>query len=196
MTNLITEVSHLSYNEQIINTMVKKSFALDGGFGFKISDPPKSAAMNVQKNPFDGFGVINTTLIKDETYKKFTSNFIPFYWEAKFMKEVSAFALKRIEIHQAYYLNNTLKLPETFSIVPLGIYAKRGEVRIYLFEWEALSQLYENGFSIHKKFLEKLPFNKVVLKEGLFSIDHIITKKTLLDLYGYDIYMEKKNATD
>ena len=188
----------MGYSEKEINTIVKKSFSKDG-FGFKISDPPKAAATCVQKNPFDGFGVINVDLIKDDyfkTQKSYSHTFVPLYWESKFSKEMSAFSLKRIEEHQAYYLNHTLKLKDTFSVVPFGVYVKRGEVRIYLFDWEALADLYKREFSIHKKFLEKLPYNKVVIKDGIFSIDHIIVKNDLKNVYGYDIYEEKKDATD
>ena len=188
----------MGYSEKEINTIVKKSFGKDG-FGFKISDPPKSAATCTQKNPFDGFGVIDIDLIKDYNFKQqkaYENKYVPLYWESKFSKELSAFALKRIEEHQAYYLNHTLKLRDTFSVVPFGVYVKRGEVRIYLFDWEALTDLYKREFSIHKKFLEKLPYNKVIIKDGTFSIDHIIIKDDLNKVYGYDIYEEKTNAND
>lgn len=189
----------MGYSEKDINTMVKNSLASAGGFCFKIADPPKSAAMSAQKNPFDGFGVVDASVMKCEGFvKKYLAGdvhrYVPVYWESKFLSELSAFSLKRIEEHQAYYLNWCMKLPDSMVLVPLGVYHARGDMRVYLFEWSALSPLYAKGFSIHKKFLEKLPFNQVTIKTKTFSLDHVIMAKELVDVYGIDIYTEEKDA--
>jgi hypothetical protein len=48
--------------------------------------------------------------------------------------------------------------------------------------------LYHKGFSIHKKELEKLPYN--LIKKDIFTFDNIITKETLVSIYGDSIYDE------
>ena len=189
----------MGYSEKNINTMVKNSLALAGGFCFKIADPPKSAAMSAQKNPFDGFGVISASAMKCEAYAarylgQDRSGYVPAYWESKFLGEFGAFSLKMLEDHQAGYLDWCAKLPRAVVLTPLGIYHDRGDMRIYLFDWNALSPLYAKGFSIHKKFLAKLAFNQVTIKTKTFSTNNVIMAEDLLAAYGEDIYQEGYGA--
>lgn len=182
----------MGYSEKDINTFVKKSLG-EGGFGFKIADPPKATAMTASKNPFDGFGVLQASNVLDLRVRP-KDDFVPLYWESKFLSEMSAFSLKRIEEHQAYYLDQSMLLGNSFSVVPLGVYAKRGEVRVYLFHWASLAPLYRKGFSFHKKYLELLPYNQVTLKTGTFKIEHVIIREDIERVYGAGIYEEEQDA--
>lgn len=182
----------MGYSEKDINTFVKKSLG-EGGFSFKIADPPKATAMTASKNPFDGFGVLQSSNVLDPAVRP-KDDYVPLYWESKFLSEMSAFSLKRIEEHQAYYLDRSLLLGNSFSVVPLGVYVKRGEVRVYLFEWASLAPLYRKGFSFHKKYLELFPYNQVTLKTGTFKIEHVITRGTIEKVYGPEVYEEGQDA--
>ncbi len=110
----------------------------------------------------------------------------PLYLEAKFNKDPSAFNFNRIEEHQAYYLDEFAKIPDAICYVALGVQWKRGETRSFIFDWRDISVLYHKGFSIHKKELEKLPYN--LIKKDIFTFDNIITKETLVSIYGDSIY--------
>lgn len=110
----------------------------------------------------------------------------PLYLEAKFNKDPSAFNFNRIEEHQAYYLDEFAKIPDAICYVALGVQWARGDCRSFIFEWRDISELYKKGFSIHKKELEKLPYNSI--KKEVFTFDNIITRETLVSIYGEDIY--------
>lgn len=112
----------------------------------------------------------------------------PLYLEAKFNKDPSAFNFNRIEDHQAYYLDEFAKIPDAICYIALGVQWKRGETRSFIFDWRDISILYHKGFSIHKKELEKLPYN--LIKKDVFTFDNIITKETLVSIYGDSIYDE------
>ena len=113
----------------------------------------------------------------------------PLYLEAKFNKDPSAFNISgRIEDHQAYYLDEFAKIPDAVCYIALGVQWKRGETRSFIFDWRDISALYHKGFSIHKKELEKLPYN--LIKKDVFTFDNIITKETLVSIYGESIYDE------
>lgn len=118
------------------------------------------------------------------------NKFVPVYIEAKFNKEMSAFSLKRIEDHQAAHLSEWNKIENAQCYIILGVKAKRADTRAYIFEWSCLAPLYKNGFSIHKKYLEKLPYNKV--SKQLFTWDNIINNNIMKEVYQEDIY-EKFN---
>jgi len=190
----------MGYSEKNINTMVKNSLAVTGGFCFKIADPQKGAAMSSQKNPFDGFGVISPKVIAgaktflDVYPGKYDADYVPLYWESKFKSTFEAFSLTLVEEHQGYYLDWVSKLPNSLTLLPLGVYMGRGDIRVYLFDWNAVSPLYHKRFSIHKAYLEKLPYNQVTLKTGLFEAANIITKGDLDAIYGVDVHSEDFNA--
>lgn len=134
--------------------------------GFKIPDPSGNFAAT-SKRAFDGIG---TLLINDEL--RFVC------WEAKLLKHFEAFSLKRVEPHQNYYLREYAKAKGIVSYLILGIDIDRTDKRAYIFEYsEYMSQLYEQGFSFHKKVLEKLPFNEI--KKGHFDFVNIITDKEI-----------------
>ena len=73
--------------------------------------------------------------------------------------------------------------PSSKSLFCLGLNGeKRGDNRAYIFDVSAVSELYYEGFSIHKKFLEQLPYNEI--HKGIFSFDYIITKEELYKIIG------------
>ena len=101
-------------------------------------------------------------------------------WEAKFLKTYSAFNFNRIEEHQNFYLTEYQK-SGVKSFVIVGVNCGRADIRVFVFDWnEKFSELYKNGFSIHKKYLEKLPYNKV--SKGVFKFENIIKYDELISL--------------
>lgn len=134
--------------------------------GFKIPDPSGNFAATT-KRAFDGIG----TLMVDGELR-----FI--CWEAKLLKHFEAFSLKRVEPHQDYYLREYSKAKSIISYLILGIDIDRTDKRAYIFEYsDKMSELYSQGFSFHKKVLEKLPFNKI--SKGHFDFENIITEKEI-----------------
>lgn len=139
------------------------------GTGYKIPDPSSDYG-TTSKRCFDIIGRIKNQ---------------PVYCEAKFNKSMCAFNLNRIEEHQARYLDEFLKVKDSLCYIALGVQVSRGDCRSYIFDWKDLSELYKKGFSIHAKYLEKLPYNKV--HKGLFSFDNIITIVDLKNVYGGEL---------
>ena len=156
-------------NEAQYCTSIVKSLNATGDLGWKIPDSSGNWATSIRV--FDIMGRKNNK---------------PLYLEAKFNKDPSAFNFNRIEEHQAYYLDEFAKIPDAYCYVALGVQWKRGETRSFIFDWRDISELYHKGFSIHKKELEKLPYNLV--KKDIFTFDNIITKGTLVSIYGESIY--------
>lgn len=137
----------------------------------KIPDPSNGFS-STSIRTFDGIGTIN---------KSDGLHFV--CWEAKFLKSMQAFAFSRIEPHQNFYLTKYAECIGVISYVIVGINAGRADQRAYIFLWDDfMSQLYLNKFSIHKKFLEKLPYNEI--HKGKFDFNKIIDKKVLSDIYG------------
>ena len=110
-------------------------------------------------------------------------------WEAKVLKQMSAFNFNKIREWQNDYLTQYSHAKSVLCYVILGVDCGRGDKRAYIFKWDDLmSQLYHKGFSVHKKELEKLPYN--LIKKDVFTFDNIITKETLVSIYGESIYDE------
>lgn len=134
--------------------------------GFKIPDPSGAFAAT-SKRAFDGIG----TLLIDGKLR-----FV--CWEAKFLKHLMAFSLKNVEPHQSFYLREYAKASGVISYLILGIDIDRTDKRAYVFEYsDRMAQLYNEGFSFHKKVLEKLPYNEI--KKGKFTFDNIIDDEVL-----------------
>lgn len=155
-------------------TCIVKSLNSVGDLAYKIPQPDASGNWATSIRVFDIMGR------KDNK---------PLYLEAKFNKDPSAFNISgRIEDHQAYYLDEFAKIPDAICYIALGVQWKRGETRSFIFDWRDISFLYHKGFSIHKRELEKLPYN--LIKKDVFTFDNIITKETLVSIYGESIYDE------
>ena len=136
--------------------------------GYKIPDPTGQFAKTI-KRCFDIMGAHNFHGVKEHLH--------PVYIEAKFNKMMSAFNLNRIEDHQAYYLSRFNDVAGAKCFVILGVYAGRGDLRAYVFDWNALRPLYEQKKSIYAKVLKELPYNEV--HKGVFKFDKIIAKEDL-----------------
>lgn len=142
------------------------------GWGYKISDAAGAYLMATIKSPFDGFGI----LAKD-------GQVFNVYFESKFNKALSAINLNRLEPHQMESLLATSITPSSLSVFCLGLNGeKRGDNRAYIFDVSAIKELYYDGYSIHKKFLEQLPYNEI--HKGIFAFDHIIQKDELYKVIG------------
>ncbi len=142
-------------NEAEFCTVIKHSLTTS----YKICDDPNGFG---SRRCFDGIGMLS---INDKL------TFV--CWEAKFLKTYSAFNFNRIEEHQNFYLTEYQK-SGVKSFVIVGINCGRADIRVFVFDWnEQFSELYKNGFSLHKKDLDKLPYNKV--SKGAFRFDNIIT---------------------
>jgi penicillin-binding protein-related factor A (putative recombinase) len=109
----------------------------------------------------------------------------PVYLEAKFNKKMMACSMKRVEEHQAFYLDEFAKIPNAKCYLAWGIQVARGDCRSYIFDWRAVSELYKKGHSFHIKELEKLPYNEI--HKGTFQFANIITKEDIIKACG-DIY--------
>lgn len=151
-------------NEAQFCGLIKASFPKD--WIFKIPDPSGAYAMTV-KRAFDGIGMIQ---------KEDGVHFL--CWEAKYLPKAGAFNFNRVEPHQDFYLREYKKAMGVISYLIVGIDFGRADKRVFIFDWdEDFGKLYAKGFSIHKKDLERLPYNKV--SKGAFPLDNIITFQTL-----------------
>lgn len=158
-------------NEAEYCTCIVKSMNASG-LGYKIPDPSGDFAFTVKRC----FDIIGRLDINGESY--------PVYCEAKFSKDAGAFSLKRIEDHQAEYLSEFAKIANAKCYIAFGCSYKRGDVRSFIFDWKDLKPLFERGFSIHKKYLDKLPYNKI--SNGAFKFENIISAKELCEAYSVE----------
>ena len=143
----------------------------EAGIGYKIPDPTGQFAATI-KRCFDIIGRIDD---------------YPAYIEAKFNKSMSACSMKRVEEHQAFYLDEFSKVPNAKCYLAWGIQVARGDCRSYIFDWRAVSELYKKQHSFHIKHLEKLPYNEI--HKGIFKFENIITKEDIINACG-DVYNE------
>lgn len=129
---------------------------------------------------FDGIGSLPISVIfNDETEEK--DVFV--CWEAKHLKGMQAFSFKRVEPHQDYYLAEYSKCDNVYALLLVGVSVARGDNRIYVFDYSSCGHyLYQANWSIHKQYLEKLPYNKV--SKGQFKIENIIRWPELITAYG------------
>ena len=139
--------------------------------GFKIPDASGQFAATI-KRAYDGIGLIE---------KNGELHFC--CWEAKWLKDLSAFNFKRVEEHQDYFIRAHRKAVGVLGYVIVGVDAGRSDKRAYIFDWnEDFGKLYQKGFSIHAKQLDQLPYNPIV--KGTFFFDKVITIDDLKKLYG------------
>lgn len=141
----------------------------EAGVGYKIPDPTGQFAATI-KRCFDMIGRIGDN---------------PVYLEAKFNKKMMACSMKRVEEHQAFYLDEFSKVKGAKCYLAWGIQVARGDCRSYIFDWSAVSELYKKQFSFHIKHLEKLPYNEI--HKSTFQFVNIITKDDIIKACG-DIY--------
>lgn len=174
----------MAKDEAFINRCVRNTLRESGGVAFKIPDPQGAAVYTTVKNPFDGFGA----------FKEADGRIVPVYWESKWSRELKAFNLKNsLQEHQAEYLEKFGIIENSVCLVPYGVQVKRGEIRVYLFLWEAVSDFFKGieidgkvKNSIPAKVLEKLPSAKIDNKTNTFEIkrDLFITKDLLQQFFN------------
>lgn len=158
--------------------------------GFKIPDP-SSAYKATIKRAFDGIGL----LTENEVFSNESQDLIFICWEAKLLKKLEAFSLKRVEPHQAYYLSSYQRAKNIKSFLLLGVDCSRSDKRSYIFDWDTINKfsLYERGFSFHTKFLEKLPYSEIHNGKFNFNKDFIIDESVLNTVYGdFEDYLNKR----
>lgn len=136
--------------------------------GNKIPDP-SSAFSSTTKRCFDGIGMLEV-----DGQLKFLC------WEAKLLKKPMAFNFNRIESHQSYFLNEYKKSGILCYVIVCVDYG-RADKRVFIFDWdERMDSLYREGFSIHLKKLNCLPYNKVEKKQ--FKFENIISYEDLIKI--------------
>ncbi len=141
-------------NERELNTIIKNTLLLNGGWAFKIADPQGKAVYTSIPNPFDGFGVSNHT---------------PVYWEAKYLNKMMAFSLKKIEDHQILHLCRIHELlTNSICCIILGVKISHTDNRVYIFkDIVGINERRNNNQNYLKKELESLPYFKI--KAGIIQ---------------------------
>ena len=163
-------------NESEFCTIIRNSMQS----GFKIPDASGSFT-STSMRAFDGIGLLPECYTGESDDPE---NFSFICWEGKFMKVMGAFSFSRIEAHQAQYLYAYQKAKNVYSYVILGMDLGRNDKRAYVFEVDDLFiQYFTNGLSIHKKYLEQLPYE--IIKKGKFEFNrsNLITSDKIQNLY-------------
>lgn len=147
-------------------TVIKNSM-IDGQ---KWPDPSGQFAATIQR-AYDGCG-----LLQEEDGLHYIC------WEAKFLKNLQAFSLKRVEAHQHYFLKSHGRAVGVRAYLIVGFDVSRNDKRAYVFDYdENMQKLYIEGHSFHKDKLEKLPYNKIT--KGAFEFENIIRKEDIDKAY-------------
>lgn len=157
-------------NEAELCTIIKNSLIS----GVKIPDPSGNYTQTSIR-PFDGIGLLDT-----EAGPTFVC------WEAKWLKEPKAFNFNKIEPHQAFYLSEYSKAANVTSLLIIGVDFSLRDKRAFVIKWSPLMKhLYDQGFSVHKDILFKLPFN--VIEKGKFTftkyIDDLVVANYFAEKY-------------
>lgn len=161
-------------NEAELCTVIKKSLV----DGYKIPDESGfQTGAHSSIRCFDGIGMLSADKFGGSNNDL---NFI--CWEAKFMKNPGAFSFKRLQPWQNEYLSKYAKARDVRSLVIVGVDYGRADKRVFVFRWDDnFSDLYNIGFSIHLKELNKLPYNSI--SKGVFEFANIINYNDLVGIY-------------
>lgn len=151
-------------NEAEVCSIITRSFK----FLVKIPDP-NSNYTQTSIRCFDGIGMLKESDLIENGKDKYS--FV--CWEAKHLKGLQAFSFQRVEDHQDYYLSEYSKCDNVYSLLLVGVSVARGDNRIYVFDYKDCGHdMFKVKWSIHKQYLEKLPYNKIT--KGIFSLKNII----------------------
>lgn len=146
---------------------------------YKIADESAFGRAGVFSSirPFDGIG-----LIELNGKKHFLC------WEAKYLKTAGAFSFKRLQPWQNEFLAIYSEVVKSFVLV--GINYGRADIRVFAFDWNNdFSNLYLSGFSIHKKYMDLLPYNKI--QKNSLTLSNIISYSDLKNVYeDFDATLE------
>ena len=154
-----------------LNRIIKQSFHIKNGFGYKIPDPPKAVIRVSNKRPFDGFGI----------YKDC------WFWESKLIKsEYSSFNFSIIKEHQLKNLTliSNLDLPNVYPVITLGYYIPNKLFRIFTFHISCINQAIDSGEKSFKKKQIKNLVEKnlyVDIKNQFLDID-ILKEKIIYEV--------------
>lgn len=143
-------------NESEFNNIVVKS--LD--FGHKIADTRSSVTFQMNKLPFDGFGV----------FKDINNIGHPVYFESKFLRKPQAFNFSRLEDHQIDALLKCSLLLDNNALILFLICVDfgRADKRVFFFRnMEYLNQRKINKQSITKKEFENLQNYIPIIKQKI-----------------------------
>lgn len=150
--------------EKDLNGIIRKSFAEQGNFAFKIQDSGQyfDGVVSHQKNPYDGFAYYKGKFIA---------------WESKWLPKPMSLNLRRLEDHQLEALQKTRKtLNSSIALFLVGIKWSTRETRVYVFtDLDYIERRRANKENILKKEWESLT-NYVKVKKGQVDIEELIEK--------------------
>ena len=148
--------------EKDLNGIIRKSFAEQGDFAFKIQDSGQyfDGVVSHQKNPYDGFAYYKGKFIA---------------WESKFLPKPMALNLQRLEYHQLDALQKTRKyLNSSVALFLVGIRWSARETRVYYFtDLDYIEKRRINKENILKKEWENLT-NYVKVYKGQIDLNEVI----------------------
>lgn len=148
--------------EKDINSIIRKSFAHQGDYAFKIPDSGSytDGFVTHTKLPYDGYAYYNGKFIA---------------WESKFLSKPMSLNLQRLEDHQVDALLKTKHcLNESLALFLVGIKWSSRETRIYAFkDIDMINERRNNKDNILKKEWEQLT-NYVTVSKGLIDVDRIV----------------------
>ena len=150
--------------EKDLNGLIRKSFAEQGDFAFKIQDSGQyfDGVVSHQKNPYDGFAYYKGKFIA---------------WESKWLPKPMSLNLQRLEDHQLEALQKTRKtLTSAVALFLVGIKWSTRETRVYAFtDLDEIEWRRNNKENILKKEWEKLT-NYVKVSKGQVNIEELLEK--------------------
>lgn len=150
--------------EKDLNGIIRKSFAEQGDFAFKIQDSGQyfNGKVSHTKNPADGIAF----------YKGY---FVA--WESKWLPKPSSLNLQRLQDHQLDFLKKTKNcLKSSKALFLVGIKWTSRETRVYIFEdIDELERRRNSKENILKKEFETME-NYVSVKKGIINIEELFSK--------------------
>lgn len=154
--------------EKDLNSIIRKSFAEQGSYAFKIQDSGQyiNGTVTHQKNPYDGFAYYDRHFVA---------------WESKFLPKPMSLNLQRLEDHQLEALLNTRdNLDCSYALFLVGVKWTARETRVYAFsDLDEIAKRRETHDNILKKEFEALD-NYVVVKKGVVDVAEMLSKAGLV----------------
>lgn len=148
--------------EKDINSVIRKSFAEQGDYAFKIPDSGSYVEGYVThtKLPYDGFAYYNGKFV---------------VWESKYLSKPMSLNLQRLEDHQIEALLKTKHcLNESIALFLVGIKWSSRETRVYAFkDVDMINTRRNNKNNILKKEWESLT-NYVTISKGKIDVEKIV----------------------
>lgn len=150
--------------EKDLNAIIRKSFAEQGDFAFKIPDSGQYMNSRVTHTalPADGIAFYKGKFVM---------------WESKWLSSPSSLDLQRLQDHQLESLKLTRdKLDSSLALFIVGIKWGARETRVYCFkDLDLIEERRINKNNIKKKEFETLT-NYVTVYKGLVDVEEMIRK--------------------